>query len=98
MPLIITTAVVLSCLGILLLDWGFSQAYVRLDDTHIIATADPADLYADAGDGEHATAAVAAGDAAVAGGAMDVDEGAAQGYEAPMEMEEEDVDGDHDEL
>lgn len=31
-PLVITSAVVLSCLLVLLLDWGFSQLYVRLPD------------------------------------------------------------------
>ena len=49
-PLIITTAVVLSCLSVLLLDWGFSQAYVRLDDSHLAAAAavsDASALYAD---------------------------------------------------
>lgn len=30
-PLVITSAVVLSCLAILFLDWGFSQLFVRLD-------------------------------------------------------------------
>ena len=45
-PLIITSAVVLSCLAVLVLDWGFSQAYVRLDDTHIAAS-DPSVMYRD---------------------------------------------------
>src|SRR6056297_1900414 len=31
-PLVITSAVVLSCLLVLLLDWAFSQLYVRLPD------------------------------------------------------------------
>jgi ABC-type transporter Mla maintaining outer membrane lipid asymmetry ATPase subunit MlaF/ABC-type transporter Mla maintaining outer membrane lipid asymmetry permease subunit MlaE len=46
-PFIITSAVVLSCLAVLFLDWAFSQAYVRLDDTHLIAAADPAAMYRD---------------------------------------------------
>ena len=47
-PIIITTAVVLSCLVVLLLDWGFSQMYVRLDDTHLaFAETDPSAIYRD---------------------------------------------------
>uniref|UniRef100_A0A7S2MYS5 ABC transporter domain-containing protein n=1 Tax=Haptolina brevifila TaxID=156173 RepID=A0A7S2MYS5_9EUKA len=48
-PLIITSAVVLSCLAVLLLDWGFSQMYVRLDDTHLVAATDPSALYQEEG-------------------------------------------------
>mmetsp|Transcript_42131 Transcript_42131/g.110905 ORF Transcript_42131/g.110905 Transcript_42131/m.110905 type:complete len:320 (-) Transcript_42131:549-1508(-) len=46
-PFIITSAVVLSCLVVLFMDWAFSQAYVRLDDTHLIGAADPAAIYRD---------------------------------------------------
>lgn len=46
-PFIITSAVVLSCLAVLLLDWAFSQLYVRLDSSHLVPHADPADLYTD---------------------------------------------------
>ena len=46
-PLIITSAVVLSCLAVLLLDWGFSQLYVRLDDTHLAVAPDASAMYRD---------------------------------------------------
>ena len=46
-PLIITSAVVLSCLAVLLLDWAFSQMYVRLDDTHLITASSAEDIYRD---------------------------------------------------
>ncbi|KAL1525446.1 hypothetical protein AB1Y20_020303 [Prymnesium parvum] len=36
-PLVITSAVVLSCLAVLVLDWGFSQLFVRLDGGDILA-------------------------------------------------------------
>lgn len=58
-PIIITSAVVLACLAVLLMDWGFSQLYVRLDDTHLAGATDPAALYRDpAADG---AASIAAG-------------------------------------
>jgi len=49
-PIIITSAVVLACLAVLVLDWAFSQLYVRLDDSHLAFAAsasDPAALYRD---------------------------------------------------
>lgn len=46
-PFIITSAVVLSCLAVLFLDWAFSQAYVRLDDTHLMVAPDPSAMYRD---------------------------------------------------
>ena len=39
-PLIITSAVVLACLLVLLLDWAFSQLYVRIGDIELPQHAD----------------------------------------------------------
>ena len=64
-PIMITSAVVLACLSVLLIDWGFSQLYVRLDETHLAAAAsDPSALYRDPSgiaDGTAAAAVQAAG-------------------------------------
>ena len=110
-PIIITTAVVVSCLCVLLLDWGFSQLYVRLDDTHLVgaAAAAPAALYADRAEGGAAAgmhAAEALDDLAAADQAEYVSYYAEQAGQAPSATtaaaaEEDldvDVDGDHDEL
>ena len=46
-PGVITSAVVLSCLLILLLDWGFSQLYVHVDDGVEVLGADAATAFYD---------------------------------------------------
>lgn len=113
-PFIITSAVVLSCLAVLLLDWGFSQAYVRLDDSHLVAAAAASDssaLYED-----HSGTAAAGGDggdeayaAALGEGLGDAEaqhaeyetyyaSSAAAGSASMYEDEEYDADGDRDEL
>ena len=91
-PIIITSAVVLSCLAVLLLDWGFSQAYVRLDDSHLAAAAAASDasaLYSDrtnsgADDGDIAGSA----HAAAASGGAGLDDATMPGVEAEAERVE----------
>jgi hypothetical protein len=111
-PLIITTAVVLSCLAVLLLDWGFSQMYVRLDDTHLaVGPSDPSDIYRDpAGGGGDGAAASEMGAPSASEGFADADEqadyaayyagggvGSADATYADAD-DDEDQDGDHEEL
>ena len=74
-PFIITSAVVLACLAVLLLDWGFSQAYVHLDDSHLLAATSPADMYLDPSAGAGADGTVRPADAE--GNAADVMDAAA---------------------
>ena len=107
-PIIITSAVVLACLSVLLLDWGFSQMYVRLDDTHLAAAAsDPAALYRDPSaatemdvDG-FAEAERAEYESYYAAGGPPTDPPASVYLESADEAVDGldvDVDGDHDEL
>ena len=111
-PLIITSAVVLACLAVLLIDWGFSQMYVRLDDTHLAATPNASAMYTDpAASGDDALLHGADGDAERAeyeeyyatADAAAASAGSERTQMATLRAttstrDEFDADGDHDEL
>ena len=95
-PLVITTAVVTSCLLVICMDWFFSQLYVHIDD---VVTGVPMGSGVGGADGGGADGAAMAGAAAAAEGAMGGGLGASEEEEAHGGPEEFDgyYDDYHDE-
>ena len=84
----------------LLLDWAFSQAYVRLDDTHLAAAPNASAMYRDPNELATAEADRAEYEEfyASSGADADVAAAAAGNVEEIPEDDDVDADGDHDEL